>query len=77
MPNPSPVDDPRLAVLGERVRDLRMRDGLTQVELADRAGLERKAVNRLEAGLHWPPIPNLIALADALGVPPGDLIDGL
>ncbi|WP_067668993.1 helix-turn-helix domain-containing protein [Nocardia miyunensis] len=54
--------------LGAAVRDLRERTGLTQVELADRAGLKQPAVARLEAGGTMPTIPVLERIAEALGV---------
>ncbi|MFM9105416.1 MAG: ATP-binding protein [Chloroflexota bacterium] len=37
-------------VFGERLRTLRLRAGMTQAELAARAGLGRRTVNRLESG---------------------------
>jgi len=54
--------------LGEEVRHLRVKLGLTQSELADRAGLKQPAVARLEAGGTMPTIPMLERIADALQV---------
>lgn len=44
------TDDAVLAELGERLRRTRLERNLSQVELADEAGVERKVVQRLEAG---------------------------
>ncbi|MEV4356066.1 helix-turn-helix transcriptional regulator [Nonomuraea sp. NPDC049625] len=52
--------------LGETVRRRREELGLTQAELAERAGLEQPAVDRFEAGGTMPTIPMLERLAEAL-----------
>ncbi|MDF2261428.1 helix-turn-helix transcriptional regulator [Streptantibioticus ferralitis] len=44
----------RRRVIGTRVRDARLHRNLTQERLAERVGLDRKTVNRLELG-HIPP----------------------
>lgn len=52
--------------LGEAVRDRREELGLTQAQLAERAGLKQPAVARFEAGGTMPTIPMLERLATAL-----------
>jgi len=52
--------------LGEAVRLRREELGLTQAELAGRAGLKQPAVARFEAGGTMPTIPMLERLAEAL-----------
>ena len=52
--------------LGEAVRHRREELGITQAELAERAGLQQPAVARFEAGGTMPTIPMLERLADAL-----------
>lgn len=58
-----------------RVRELRQALGLTQAALAERAGLQRVTVSRIERhrvkGIDF---STLERLADALGVDPGFLI---
>lgn len=50
------------------LRRLRTRAGLTQAELAARAGVSRQLVGAVEAGRHLPRVDAALALADALGV---------
>ena len=52
-----------------RVRAWREHRGLSQQQLADRAGLSRRTVTGLETGArHWPNVATVNALAAALGV---------
>ncbi|MFI6361362.1 helix-turn-helix domain-containing protein [Nocardia sp. NPDC050630] len=60
--------------IGQRVRQIRARRGITQQVLADRVGISRSVIAKYEAGLR--PIDSrrtLLALASALGVTIGDL----
>jgi len=60
------VADPRLVV---KLKAVRTAAGLTQQELADRAGLSRKTVNTVENGVFTPSVLVALTLARALGVP--------
>jgi transcriptional regulator with XRE-family HTH domain len=51
-----------------RLRQERRRLGLTQVELAGRAGVSRKTLRRAEQGDHAPRPDIAKAIADALGI---------
>lgn len=53
--------------LGGRVRELRVQQGLSQTELAQRAGMTQPAVARFEAGGTVPTLPVLERLARSLG----------
>jgi transcriptional regulator with XRE-family HTH domain len=56
------------ARLGEQIRRLRTREGLSQQALADRAGLSRIYIAKLEAGERISPsLPVLERIAKALG----------
>lgn len=74
--NPSPA---------QRLQSQRHDAGLTQAELADRAGVSRALISALEAGRHLPRVDAALALATALGTtaealfgdPPETLVDAL
>lgn len=55
----------------------RRRMGVTQEALSVMAGLHRGTVNLLEGGHRSPRLPTIVALAEALGVDPGELVKGL
>lgn len=60
------TDEP--LILGERMRGLRKRRGLTLAGLAQAAGLSTGYISQLERDLAQPSIPALVAIARALGV---------
>ena len=49
------------------LRDARRRAGLTQVELASRAGVAQSVISAYESGRRQPALPTLAALVDATG----------
>jgi len=57
-----------------RLRTLRESRGITQAELAKKAGVSRAYLSRLEMGLHDPPLSRLRKLAAALRVKVADLL---
>jgi transcriptional regulator with XRE-family HTH domain len=59
---------------GAVVRDLRIRAGLSALELSRRSGVARGTLAQLESGSGNPTVETLYALADALGVPLADLL---
>ncbi len=61
-------------VLGAHVRDMRKARSMSQQQLADRIGIARVNLARLEHGRHTPMVPTLIAIADALGVTLAQLV---
>lgn len=60
--------------LSESVRVHRTANGWSQLELATRAGIDRKTVNRLEKGRFSPSIDTLLAVSLALDVSVMDLL---
>lgn len=54
--------------LGARLRELRLKAGLTQAELARRTGIHRPNIARVEAGRHTPSLETLARIANAIGV---------
>jgi transcriptional regulator with XRE-family HTH domain len=62
---------------GENLRRLRRRQGFSQERLAGQASLHRTEIGLLEHGERTCRIDTLIQLAGAMGVPPGELLDGI
>ncbi len=59
--------------IGQALRRLRLVAGLSQEELAERAGVSARGVSDLERGLRTTPRPDTVRrLADALGLEPDD-----
>lgn len=65
---------PPAARIAANLRTLRQRRGLSLVTLAERSGVARATLTKLEAGRGNPTIDTLYALADTLGAALGDLI---
>lgn len=61
-------------LLGQNVRRLRTEQGLSQEELAFRAGMKRSYLSDLERGTRNPTVRALGRLAEALEVKAGDLL---
>jgi DNA-binding XRE family transcriptional regulator len=68
-PLPASLGDVDGVRLGQRLRALRLAEGLTQAELARRTGIHRPNIARVEAGRHTPSLETLARLAAAIGVP--------
>jgi transcriptional regulator with XRE-family HTH domain len=64
-----------VAYIGKRLKDLRFRAGLTQEELARKAGTTQTTVARIERDAVEPEVTTIRKLANALEVTPGDLLD--
>ena len=58
---------------GTRLRQLRDERGYSQEELAERAGLPRNYVGGVQRGERNVALENIVKLAKALSVKPGDL----
>lgn len=61
-------------ILGHNVRRIRNEAGLSQEELGYRAKLHRTYISSIERGERNVSVENIFAIADALKVPPGDLL---
>jgi DNA-binding XRE family transcriptional regulator len=77
IPLPEPGEAPGLAkwsrYVGGRIKVLREKAGLSQSELAKRAGIPQPHLSRLENAEHSPTHKTLSRIAKALGIPVGDL----
>lgn len=62
--------------VGRNIRKYRLLRGMSQAELAERAGRKRSAIGNYESGAREPDYDTLTALADALGVTAAALLGG-
>lgn len=60
--------------LGRRIAETRKAAGLSQDQLADAIGMERRSIQRYEGGTRDPRFTDLVRIADALGVPLAELV---
>lgn len=60
--------------LGQRIAAYRQAAGLSQDQLADRIGMERRSIQRYEASERDPRFTDLFLIANALDVPLADLV---
>ena len=63
-----------LQQLGAHVRDLRTKKSLTQVELANKCGLDRNYIGMLERGERNPSYLTLVKIASGLGLSMSNLL---
>ena len=68
--------DQLLTRFGKTLRELRTERGLSQWALADAAGMDHNYVGMIERGERNPAIVNVVKIAKALGVSPGELFRG-
>ena len=61
--------------MGRRLKALRVEMDLSRQELAEKAGLSREYIRKLEAGLYDPTVGTLQKLGKALGVPVTELLE--
>lgn len=71
------AEETATAAFGRRVRAAREARGLSQEALADIAGVHRTYIGSIERGLRNVSLANILRLSRALGVRPGELLDGL
>ena len=69
-----PISNDPLTTFGARVRELRQAAGISQEELAHRAGMHRTYVGSVERGERNVAILSLRKIATALRVTPAELL---
>jgi transcriptional regulator with XRE-family HTH domain len=62
---------------GERMRELRAREGISQDGLAHTSGIHSTSIGRIERGGREPRLTTILKLAHGLGVEPGELVNRL
>ena len=74
---PMPASKPsRAPERGHRVAQARKRAGLTQPQLAEKIGVSRATIARIEGGTHSPSVALALAIARELGDPVETLFGG-
>jgi transcriptional regulator with XRE-family HTH domain len=66
-----------LRALAIRIKELRDQKGISQEELAHRAGLSRTGMGFVETGKRWPRLDTLMKVAQGLNVTVDELLKGL
>jgi transcriptional regulator with XRE-family HTH domain len=61
--------------LGQRVKSLRLQAGFTQAILSQRSGFYTTHISRIECGDANPTLSAVVAIANALNVPPYALLE--
>lgn len=64
-------------LFGERIRDQRLRLGLSQDEVAHLAGMNVSNYGKIERGIGNPVLHTVVRLAVVLGIDPAELVAGL
>jgi transcriptional regulator with XRE-family HTH domain len=68
-------ESPGASAFGERVRAIRLRLGLTQEGLGQKAGLHFTYIGAVERGERNVTLATIIRIAEALETDPGQLVD--
>lgn len=61
-------------VFGARLREVRRKHRMTQVQVSERSGLAQNHISELEHGERMPSLITLLKLAAAIGCKPTDLL---
>ena len=63
-----------MAKIGEKIRDLRIKRGYSQAQLAELMGMKRSAISNYEQGIREPDLDTVEAFADFFDVSVADLL---
>lgn len=66
--------DKKIILFGEVIGQLRRNRGISQEDLAERAGVHRTYISQLERGLKSPTLVVLMKLATALGMKASEIL---
>lgn len=67
------ISKDRALAMGRSIRTLRSKRNLTQKELAELSGVSESSLRSYELGTRYPKAECIVAIAEALGVPPETL----
>lgn len=60
--------------IGQAIKELRVKQGMTQGQLAERCGMSTNAICSLETGKAYPPKSTVDKLCEAFGIPQSYLL---
>jgi transcriptional regulator with XRE-family HTH domain len=75
MPEKRP--DPRCLALGQNIKKIREKKGLTQEQLAEKADVHLSYIGQIERGIRYPSLKVLFKIADGMEVRVSDLFAGI
>lgn len=61
-------------IYGNKIKDLRIKNHLTQEQLAQLTGFDTKYISQLETGRYMGPIKSMLKFCEALNVTPNDIL---
>ena len=62
--------------IGERIKELRKQQGMTQSDLAKKLGIPYQSIGQWERGIRTPKFNTISRIIDALGVPASAFLEG-
>jgi transcriptional regulator with XRE-family HTH domain len=71
------MGNPGLVLLGKRIREERLKTGISQEELAARAGVHRTYIGMIERAEKNITLVNMVKIAKALDISLAELVEGL
>ena len=63
--------------IGKRIRNVRLNHGMKQDEFAEKIGVNRHSLSRIESGKQQPPLEMLVALWDTFKVDANSILNGV
>lgn len=73
---PQPLSD-AARILGDRIRDRRLKFALSQDDVANLAGMNVSNYGKIERGLSNPTFHSIVRIASVLNTDPGELVSGI
>lgn len=62
-------------MIGDKIKELRLRNGLTQKSLGEKCGIAEPTIRKYELGKLNPKVETVKKIADALNVPVSEIMD--
>lgn len=56
------------AKIGEKIRKFRVKQGMTQHDLAEKIGVTEKQISKIETGIHYPKFENFVKILESLNI---------